>query len=136
MNLEAVYPNPADPTQEFCFEELRAQHRGWLDRKWIPDRRRKIGRESEPNFGREASNNYEEATEIIESFQATPTQQSTISLENTDDPILGKALKKASDGSKESKPGRPRKMKVMEVRGETQMSKMPSVAWMIRLTLY
>ena len=34
MNLEAVYPDPRDPSIEFCFEELRAQHRGWLGRDW------------------------------------------------------------------------------------------------------
>jgi checkpoint serine/threonine-protein kinase len=38
VNLEAVYPNPSDPSVEFCFEELRARHRGWLDRDWAAER--------------------------------------------------------------------------------------------------
>lgn len=39
VNLEAVYPDPTDPSVEFCFEELRARHRGWLDRDWAAERR-------------------------------------------------------------------------------------------------
>lgn len=34
MNLEAVYPNPNDPTEELSIEEVRAAHRGWLHRQW------------------------------------------------------------------------------------------------------
>lgn len=34
VNLEAVYPLSGKATAEFCFEELRARHRGWLDREW------------------------------------------------------------------------------------------------------
>ena len=33
VDLEQVYPNHSDPMSvEFSFEELRARHRGWLDR--------------------------------------------------------------------------------------------------------
>lgn len=39
VNLEAVYPNPHDPSEEYCFEELRAASRGWLDRDWAAERR-------------------------------------------------------------------------------------------------
>ena len=34
VNLEAVYPDPQDPSIEFCFEELRAAKHGWLQRDW------------------------------------------------------------------------------------------------------
>jgi checkpoint serine/threonine-protein kinase len=35
VDLEAVYPNGTDNDgDEFCFEELRAKHRGWLNRDW------------------------------------------------------------------------------------------------------
>ncbi|KAL9092230.1 MAG: hypothetical protein Q9159_000989 [Coniocarpon cinnabarinum] len=34
VNLEAVYPDPANPDVEFCFEELRAAKRGWLQKNW------------------------------------------------------------------------------------------------------
>ncbi|KAK5714466.1 protein kinase [Elasticomyces elasticus] len=34
VNLEAVYPQSGKQGGEFCFEELRARHRGWLDKGW------------------------------------------------------------------------------------------------------
>ena len=35
VNLELVYPNADDPmAEEYCFEELRARHRGWVGRDW------------------------------------------------------------------------------------------------------
>lgn len=37
VNLEAVYPDAPGargPRREYCFEELRARHRGWLDKVW------------------------------------------------------------------------------------------------------
>lgn len=34
VDLEAMYPRSKHGTQEFCFEELRARHRGYLDKEW------------------------------------------------------------------------------------------------------
>lgn len=40
VDLEQVYPDHSDPMSvEFSFEELRARHRGWLDRDWAAIRR-------------------------------------------------------------------------------------------------
>jgi checkpoint serine/threonine-protein kinase len=38
VNLEAVYPTPEVPGTELSFEELRASTRGWLQKKWKPER--------------------------------------------------------------------------------------------------
>ena len=41
VNLELVYPDPkpdGSVAEEFCFEELRARHRGWLGRDWKRER--------------------------------------------------------------------------------------------------
>ncbi|GAB7341059.1 hypothetical protein MBLNU457_7380t2 [Dothideomycetes sp. NU457] len=38
VNLEAVYPDPRNPKLEFCFEELRASHRGWAQKDWAAER--------------------------------------------------------------------------------------------------
>lgn len=38
VDLEAVYPEPNNPAAEFCFEELRAGMRGWLQRDWKAER--------------------------------------------------------------------------------------------------
>lgn len=37
VNLEAVYPTPDKIGTELSFEELRAAHRGWLDKLWEPE---------------------------------------------------------------------------------------------------
>lgn len=35
-DLESIYPHGVgERTEEFCFEELRAKRRGWLDKPWI-----------------------------------------------------------------------------------------------------
>lgn len=34
VNLEAVYPNSTNPSEEMSFDELRAAHRGWIDKNW------------------------------------------------------------------------------------------------------
>ena len=34
VNLEAVYPEVGNLSVEYCFEELRAKHRGWSGRNW------------------------------------------------------------------------------------------------------
>ncbi|KAK6393030.1 hypothetical protein LTR65_002721 [Meristemomyces frigidus] len=34
VSLEAVYPQNGKRSTEYCFEELRARHRGWLDKDW------------------------------------------------------------------------------------------------------
>jgi len=38
VNIEAVYPDPHNPKLEFCFEELRASHRGWAQKDWAAER--------------------------------------------------------------------------------------------------
>jgi checkpoint serine/threonine-protein kinase len=47
VNLEAVYPNENDQTEEYCFEELRAANRGWLDRDWAAERAREVKQKAE-----------------------------------------------------------------------------------------
>lgn len=47
MNLEAVYPNENDQTEEYCFEELRAANRGWLDRDWAAERAREVKQQAQ-----------------------------------------------------------------------------------------
>lgn len=119
VNLAAVYPNPNDPNEEFSFEEMRARSRGWLNKDWGAERR-------------EAK----QATSI-----AAPIPHSVPSPTAATDDIDGhtqnfQPVAGASGGSgdrmeatsckgvaQEGKPVRPKKMKVMEVKGETQTSR-------------
>lgn len=34
VDLEAIYPNPHDPSEEMSIEEVRAACRGWLQKRW------------------------------------------------------------------------------------------------------
>lgn len=44
VNLEAVYPDPSNPSIEYSFEELRARHRGLLNIDWskVPREQKKV----------------------------------------------------------------------------------------------
>ncbi|KAF2687715.1 hypothetical protein K458DRAFT_331992 [Lentithecium fluviatile CBS 122367] len=48
VDLQKVYPDRDDPMSvEFSFEELRAQHRGWMDTNWAAIRREEQEKASE-----------------------------------------------------------------------------------------
>lgn len=116
VDLESVYPNPNDPSEEMSFEELRARSRGWLNKDWGVQRRkaRQIPSASAPTpqpVSSPASVNVDVAEDTQESL---PTLALTQNTDNGSQPVIGK---------EKAKPGRPKKMKVMEVKGETQTSK-------------
>lgn len=116
VNLEAVYPNSADPSVEMSFDELRAVHRGWADKNWREESRRAsqslpthIG-QSPPNLINTAiddlSRDLEKKASIVES---EISQQSTPAGD-------------CQSPSQEVKPGKQKRMKVREVKQETQTS--------------
>jgi len=119
VNLEAVYPNPDNPDEEMSFEELRAQSRGWLNRDWGAERR----------AARQAASVLSSLPEPISSPASAiedmggNTQESQPAIEaalRTDRRVEATSGK---DTGREGKPSRPKKMKVMEVKGETQTSR-------------
>ena len=118
VNLAAVYPNPNDPSEEMSFEELRAKSRGWLDKDWVVERSKEQAT-SAPTL--EQEHIVSPATVIDDVGGDTQESQpcSDVS-QNTEGRI---ELKSSKDVDRESKSGRPKKMKVMEVKGETQTSK-------------
>ncbi|KAL9093594.1 MAG: hypothetical protein Q9165_003989 [Trypethelium subeluteriae] len=123
--LDAIYPNPEDPSEEYSFEELRAQHRGWLNHSWIRE---------------EGTDNHCEPKAEVESFRGTGELpfsdkratgksgetlerkfQKTLALNDVDengapheDPGLERRLRR------EEKANRTRKINMMEVKAETQ----------------
>ena len=42
VSLEAMYPDPSNLAVEYCFEELRARHRGWLNKHYKRDRKKDV----------------------------------------------------------------------------------------------
>ena len=118
MNLEAVYPNDNDPNEEMSFEELRAKSRGWLNRDWAAESKQRMAEESQAKaFDKSLLVTVAETqadVEIAEEVQSQPgTQESTTTLLDTTIAI---------DIGRVSKAGRPKKMKIKEIRGETQTS--------------
>ena len=118
MNLEAVYPNDNDPNEEMSFEELRAKSRGWLNRDWAAESKQGMAEEFQAKaFDKSMLVTVAETqadVEIVEEVQSQPgTQESTTTLLDTTIAI---------NTGRVSKAGRPKKMKVKEIRGETQTS--------------
>ncbi|KAL9125218.1 MAG: hypothetical protein Q9217_005536, partial [Psora testacea] len=119
VNLEAVYPSNDNLHEEISFEELRAKARGWLARDWAAESKQQLNRESqhtsapkpEPLITLEEENvaKDSQATESQQDFQSSPNTQ----LETTI----------AVDINKEGKIGRPKKLRIKEIKGETQTIK-------------
>ena len=109
MSLEAVYPNENDHREELSFEELRAMSRGWMNRDWAAERKK---RPAQDRLSTAAS--AEQATASLRCARSKPETQgdSNTQLETTI----------AVDIAGGGRTGRPKKTKIMEVKGETQTS--------------
>lgn len=118
VNLEAVYPNPNDPNEEMSFEELRAQSRGWLEKDWAAERRNEKQASSISSTIPAAISSPALNAEIV-GGDTPDGQQLSDMVENTESRV---DVASSKENARESKPGRPKKMKVMEVKGETQTS--------------
>ncbi|KAE8392136.1 checkpoint protein kinase [Aspergillus alliaceus] len=111
VNLDAVYPDHTNPKIEVSFEELRAMHRGWMDKKWLPHK--------EPL--RQISGN--EKFIGIDPAKALPTEfDEKLTIKDTG----LSAQQQAADANAhhEGKASKSRKLKLREVKGETQTVKM------------
>ncbi|PLB55421.1 putative checkpoint protein kinase [Aspergillus steynii IBT 23096] len=103
VNLDAVYPDYSNASVEVSFEELRAMKRGWLDKDW-----RSHKEPLKQISGNE--NMIDQERELPEEFNRKLTVK---------DPESSQP--QAADDGKSSKS---RKLKLREVRGETQTVKM------------
>ena len=114
VNLQAIYPDPSDPSTEMSLEELRAKSRGWLSKDWSKKENPPL-KSSPLDVTREVSCEDVEGDSVdvldASSFQGTVA---TKDQENLD------SIPKAKEMYREERPGRSRKLKVMEIKGETQ----------------
>lgn len=119
VNLAAVYPNADDPNEELSFEELRARSRGWLDKDWTADRQKS----NQSQMTSQPAVQSISSPPTVDDVVAGDTQESqqTFSVIEQDD--SKHELTSVKEVPREGKAGRPKKMKVMEVKGETQTSK-------------
>lgn len=117
MNLEAVYPNPNDSTEEFSFEELRARSRGWLDRDWAAEQHQ-AKHQAHPECESEAKSlslDLHEPDVLI----TEGSQQDMISQSTAEQLVETAPVEDMTQGAKARKSKRP---KVMEVKSESQIS--------------
>lgn len=117
VNLEAVYPNPNDPNEEMSFEELRAAFRGWMGKDWAAEReqlRVMQGQAQAQGLTTDA-----EADDALNGDLADQLQRDLV-IDN--DQVIHSEIAASKGGTREGRSGRPRKKRIMEVKGETQTS--------------
>ncbi|KAH1567740.1 hypothetical protein KXX25_000132 [Aspergillus fumigatus] len=107
-----------DPTKEVSFEELRAMHRGWMDKDWRPQMApfKKIP-------GNIAGSERPAGNVIEQSLDQGLSEQFSQKLKVKDAGSQG-TQRAIEDGLNESKANKARKIKLREVKGETQTIKM------------
>ncbi|KAF2102247.1 hypothetical protein NA57DRAFT_64788 [Rhizodiscina lignyota] len=156
VNLEAVYPDPANASgAEYCFEELRARHRGWLDRDWSKEKpvvkktkeqkqeaqekkgskgmkifidedtmsARKLAEQRKRRKEEEGDQEPNEPQEpvTLNDENAPPATQTVPLNDSADSPNKEEAAARAAKKARrEDKANRTRKIKVTEIRAETQ----------------
>ncbi|CEN62000.1 Putative Spindle assembly checkpoint protein SLDA [Aspergillus calidoustus] len=108
VDLDAVYPDYKNPNHEVSFEELRAIKRGWMDMDW---------RAQKEPLGQISGN--ATLTEDPQVDKILPDQfKQKLNLKNADGAASPQHLETDGKGAKA------RKLKVREVRAETQTVKM------------
>lgn len=124
VNLEAVYPNRANPNEEYSFEELRAKSRGWLDMQWAKVHEEEViddtGSSAEQHPLHEIPEF--ETGELVD-VAVNQSKNKGLSIFKDENEHTPREIANAREDSREGKNGRLKKMKVMEVKGETQTSK-------------
>ena len=124
VNLEAVYPNPNDSSEEYSFEELRAKYRGWLAKSW----QKKIVQKGPEELNKQHEECFDKVP-FVEGVEAeegavlalSVRAQMSIADEGSHQGLPEMAA--GDDGSRDDRSARPRKKKIMEVRAEAQTSR-------------
>ncbi|KKK19732.1 hypothetical protein ARAM_006921 [Aspergillus rambellii] len=118
VNLDAVYPDYKNANHEVSFEELRAIKRGWMDKTWrtqkAPLKTISGNSSHDPHLDKENGQGLHGG--LPEQFNQKLTLKevdSQASRQNTE-----------LDPAHDSRTARPRKLKVREVKAETQTIKM------------
>ncbi|KAL4784323.1 Mad3/BUB1 homology region 1-domain-containing protein [Aspergillus varians] len=119
VDLDAVYPDYKNPNVEVSFEELRAIRRGWMDKDWraLKEPLKQIS----GNATQLESNSPKPSEHEVDKVLPREFRQK-LTLKDTDDHALNQPID--SDKAQDVKAGKARKLKVREVKAETQTIKM------------
>jgi checkpoint serine/threonine-protein kinase len=126
VDLEAVYPSGTEQGgEEFCFEELRARYRGWMDKDWAKPKSNPV--KVHPREDSEATcrldlpirdRDSQTEDELPDHQPMVPEARPVVRTVPLKDESVSE-----KQARKEEKANRTRKIHVMEVRAETQTSK-------------
>jgi checkpoint serine/threonine-protein kinase len=115
VNLEAVYPNPNDSNEEMSFEELRAQSRGWTSRNWAAE---KLHKQVEDVGSKVSGGDLDgQAADLLLDLMHVQDGEHDSSVTET---AVVRVDEMPEGSSRVSRTGRTKKMKIMEVKAETQ----------------
>ena len=125
VDLEAVYPNVNDTNEEYCFEELRAKHRGWIEKDWKPKKNSIRKHDSEPQEPSQILEEYRSGQHGSSAFadQVDPEMAQKLTDSLVSDSPHQPALPSQDRNTLDDPDSRPKKMKIMEVKAETQTIK-------------
>ena len=118
VNLEAVYPDRENPSHEMSLEELRAVSRGWMDKDWSRQRKKVLKEVSgnvpcrDPSAQAAGEDNVDKTLSAKLHEKLVIAEKSQPSGEATD------VVEVHHDG----RGGKSRRLKVREIKGETQTS--------------
>ncbi|EAS35793.3 BUB protein kinase [Coccidioides immitis RS] len=118
VNLAAVYPDPENPALEMSLDELRALHRGWMDKDWSKQKKGAL---------KEVSGNKSKHPVVSAGKANQPDKSLSAQLQNKlvihNDRQPAKENGEAVEVFRDAKEGKPKKIKVREIKGETQTVK-------------
>ena len=125
VNLEAVYPNPNDPNEEYSFEELRAKRRGWLDKSWSRDVIIPRGPEEQYKQDGEGFDNvpFTEGVETEENSVHALGVREQLNIAEPGTEQERTEIIANEYGGRDDRSTKPRKKRIMEVKAEAQTSK-------------
>lgn len=118
VDLEAVYPNAADPSEEMSFDELRAIHRGWADKAWKKESMIAL----QPVSGNAQRSPPHLSSAVIEKLSRDLEQK--VLIDENESSQQSTPAGDSQSQSQEVRPAKQRRMKVREIKQETQTSKL------------
>lgn len=115
-NMEAIYPEWPQMNSEMSFEELRAAHRGWLHKDWAREKPERVFTKSDTPEDSTLMDE-DEPPNTVDAVLADEVAERLLLEEEHESQIEDSF---AREGSREQRSTRPKKMKIMEVKGEPQ----------------
>jgi checkpoint serine/threonine-protein kinase len=118
VNLEAIYPDRENPSHEMSLEELRAVSRGWMDKDWSRQRR-KVLKEVPGNVPCRDPPTENVGDTSVDKVLSTELQGKLMILDKSQP--SGEAVG-VVEVHRDGRGGKARRLKVREIKGETQTS--------------